>query len=108
MPGAEIVDRSAIEILLDYGRTDVGRACHRRRISEPLADGSHHRRDHALLLRRRLCGLTLGERHRRGESASPRAEVLCGELRAHVLADVLVQTSRAEVHELVVVPVAKE
>src|SRR5215210_4222650 len=108
MPRAEILDRSPVEILLHDRGAYVRGARHRRRIAEPLADNAHDGCDRSLLLGRGLCVLALRERDRRDERPAPGAEVLRRELLAHVLADVLVQAARAEIHELVVVAVAEE
>src|SRR5437870_11400156 len=108
MAGTEIVDRSSVEILLDHGRTDVRRTRHRRRISQPLADEPHHRRDAAPRLRRILGQPVLGERDRGDERTAPGAEVLGGELVSEVRADVLVQLAAVEIAELTLELVPEE
>src|SRR5215468_11165881 len=47
----EILDRSALEILVDQRRTDVGAARNSRRIPELVADATHHARYHPFFLR---------------------------------------------------------
>src|SRR3954464_9168015 len=108
MPWPKIVDRSPVEILLDDRRADVRRARYGRRVSEPLADRPHHRRDRALLLGHRLGFSPLRELDRGHQRPAPGAEVLGSELLAEVIVDVLVQAPRAEVDELTVMLVAEE
>src|SRR3954465_1152511 len=91
MPRAEIVDRSAVEILLHHGGADVRRPGNRRRISKLLANGSHHRRDLPFGLGLGLGRAALRERDRGQQRPAPRPEILCREFLAHVLADVRVQ-----------------
>src|SRR5262249_55537776 len=102
MTWPEIVDRSPVEILLDDGRADVGRARNGRRIAEPFADLAHHGGDRPLLRRLALRRRRLGELDRPDERAPPGTEVLRRELVAHMLPDVLVQLARAEVVGLAV------
>src|SRR5262249_54420505 len=56
----EILDRSALEILVDHRRTDVGAARNSRRIPELVADATHHARYHpfcfAFAVRRTVLG----------------------------------------------------
>src|SRR5262245_41917042 len=102
MARAEIVNGSAVEILLDDRRAHIGRARDRRRVPEALADLAHHHRHGSFLLGRTLCRLCLGKLDRGDERAAPGAEILGRELLPHVLLDVLVQRARAEVEELAV------
>src|SRR6266571_5346034 len=96
----EIVDRSSVEILLDDRRADVRGTRYGRRISQPLADEPHHRRDAAPRLRRILGQIVLGERDRGDDRTAPGAEVLSGELVSAIGADVLVQLASVEIAEL--------
>src|SRR2546429_7717626 len=76
MARPEIIDRSPVQILLDDGGTDVGSARNRRRIAEPLADGSHYCGDRALSLRRSLRRRAPRQSGRPDERAAPGTEIL--------------------------------
>src|SRR5439155_24630958 len=108
MARAIVIDRSAVEILVDDGGTDVRRARNRRRISELLADATHHGGAGALLLRGGRDRSTLGERDRRGQRPSPRAEILGGELLAEVEPHIVVEPLAREVAEPGIVDVTQE
>src|SRR5919204_2043396 len=99
MTGTEIVDRSAVEILIDHRGTDVRRAGNCRRISELLADAAHDGGNRALLFAGRLHRTALGERNRSGQRPAPRAEVLGGELFAEKDAQVVVEPPPRQVAE---------
>src|ERR671937_2145479 len=99
MPGPEILDRSPAERLVDHGGADVGATRDRRRISEFLADVTHHRRNSPLRLTICLGRSVLGQCNRGEERPAPRAEVLGGELLAEVLANVVVQPRTREIAE---------
>src|SRR5947209_15848088 len=104
MPGAEILDSSSGEILLDDGRSDVRRPADRRRIPELLRHKPHDRGDLAFLrrggLRKAGTGGALGEVDRREERAAPRPKVLRRELLAEMELDVVVQSRACEVVEV--------
>src|SRR5215467_148643 len=108
MAGPEIVDRSSVQILIDYGGAYVGRTRNRRCIAEPLADGAHHRSDGAFCLSIRFGRPTLGQRDRCDQGPSPGPEILGREFLAHVLGDVLVEAPSAQVVDLVVQAVQEE
>src|SRR5919108_2901765 len=108
MSSSKIVDRSAVEILLDHGRADVRRPCYCRGIAEPLAHGAHRRGDHALGLCFGLGDSVLRKRDRGEQRAAPGAEILGRELVADMPLDVLVQAAPAERAQAVAVSIAKE
>src|SRR5438874_2535965 len=97
MAGAEILDRSAVEILLDHGRAHVRRARYGGRVPELLGDPPHHGRNPSLGLGRILWGILLRQLDRRDQRAAPGAKVLRAEFRAEMLLDVLVQAPLVEV-----------
>src|SRR5919201_2094117 len=108
MTGTEIVDRSAVEILIDHRRTDVRRTGNCRRISELLADAAHDGGNRALLFAGRLHRTALGERNRGGQRPAPRAEILGGELLAEKDAHVIVESLARQVAESGVVEITEE
>src|SRR5690349_6696395 len=108
MSWPEILDRSAVEVLLDHGWTDVARTCDGRCIPQAFPDASHDGRHPAFRLGLGLGDAALGEPDRGSERAAPRAEVLGRELLAHVDADVVVQVFAGEVVEVALPLVAEE
>src|SRR6478736_9137137 len=108
MSWPEILDRSAIEVLLDHGWTDVARTCDGRCIPQAFADASHDGCHPALRLGLGVGDAALRESDGCGERAAPRAEVLGGELLAHVDADVVVQVLAREVVEVALPLVPEE
>src|SRR3954471_22508809 len=108
MSWPKILERSAVEVLLDDGRADVGRARNGRGVSEPLSYQPHHTRDDLLRLGLGFRDPVLGERDRRREGPAPRPKVLRGELLAHVLTDVAVEHRTREVARVAVGAVPEE
>src|ERR687888_185057 len=108
MAWAEIVDSSAVEILVDDRRADVRRTGNRRRIAELLADCAHDGGDRPLCLRLRLGRPVLGERNGSDQGPAPRSKVLGGEFFAHEFADVRVQPARGQMGDLVADAVAEK
>src|SRR5215210_8688147 len=108
MSWTKVIDRPAVEILLDDGRTDVRGACNGRSVPEPLAHRPHYGRNGALPLRLGLRDPVLRECDRSDQRPAPGAEVLGREFVAHVLSDVVVQLAAVEVVGLIVEPVAQE
>src|SRR3954469_2292112 len=97
MTRAEILDRSPVEILLDHRRAYVRRTRDRGRIGELVGHLAHHRGDLPLRVRRGGRLAALRQLDRGGQRPAPGAEVLRGELRAEVPADVRVQLALVEV-----------
>src|SRR5438552_17554536 len=91
MSWAEILDRSAVEILVDHGGADVRAARNSRRIAELLADAPHHGRNDALRLALGVRGPALGPRDPRDQPGAPGAEGLRRELVSELVAGVVVQ-----------------
>src|SRR5947208_515450 len=108
MSWAEILDRSAVEILVDHGGADVRAARNSRRIAELLADAPHHGRNDALRLALGVRGTALGQRDRGDQRAAPGAEVLRRELVSEMVADVVVQPRARQVAETAFPLVTKE
>src|SRR3954451_6836324 len=108
MSGPEILDRSAVEVLLDDCGTDVARARDRRRIPEAFADRPHDGGNTSFRLGVGLGKSALGKADRRREGAAPRPEILRRELLAHVDADVVVQPLAGEVVQVALPLVAEE
>src|SRR5687768_15245898 len=96
MPRTKVIDRSAVEILLDDSRAHIRVARYSRSVSEPLSDRAHDVCDRLLRLGVALADAALGKRDCGRERAAPGAKVLRGELVAHVLADVAVQHGARE------------
>src|SRR4051794_14891258 len=99
MAAAKGLDRSSLEISVDYGRTDVRRAANCRSVSEPLGDAAARGGDDALRLGRRLRRPALGKRDGREERPAPGTKVLRAELLTHRLVDVVVEPPRRQIHE---------
>src|SRR5919202_4967986 len=108
MTRPEILDRSSVEVLVDYRGTDVARARDRGRIPESFSDDAHDGSDRSLRLGRRLGDAAFREGDRCRQSPTPGAEVLGGEVVAEVIPDVVVQPRAREVVEASLPLVAEE
>src|SRR3954452_18456277 len=96
MSRPEILDRCAVEILIDNCRADVRPARDGGGVSQLLPHAAPHRGDGPLFLRLGLRRTVLGERDRREQRAAPRPEVLRGEVLAEIRANVFVQLRASE------------
>src|SRR5262245_25333203 len=97
MTRPEIVDRSPVEILLDDRGAHIGRARYGRSVPELLPHLPHHLGDAFFRLALCLGQIFPRELDRGDERPAPGPEILRGEFRAEMFADIGIETPLVEV-----------